>query len=280
MSLLELNILDTMDEIIGEWQDPYPAPVIEEWNDRYIVRDDLLEVGSKARFADHLVSMSESDTLVYPASPAQGYAQISLAFLCAKYNKKFVMWTPERRKENLTKQQLKAVELGADMRMVKSYSSYAPLRKAAREYVDTHPEACIVPEGLDCLSVLASVVRVGRKIPFTPKEVWTIGSTGTLSRGLQLAWPDADFHIVSAMGRKMEPGQNGRAKLYTTPWSYSQNVEKSGRPHFNSVLNYDAKAWPYFVKYSSKGALFWNVAGEVTTNKETNNESKTDNVIL
>ena len=87
-----------------------------------------------------------------------------------------------------------------------------------------------------------------------------------------MAWPDADFHIVSAMGRKMKSGQEGRAKVYSTPWSYSQNVAKSDRPHFNSVLNYDAKAWPYFVKYSSKGALFWNVAGEVTPSEDKTNE--------
>ena len=40
---------------LGDWKDPFPAPVVEEHDGFMIVRDDLLDGGSKMRFADYLI---------------------------------------------------------------------------------------------------------------------------------------------------------------------------------------------------------------------------------
>jgi len=42
-------------EMIGDWQDPNPAPVLETYDGITVVRDDLLNYGSKIRFADYFV---------------------------------------------------------------------------------------------------------------------------------------------------------------------------------------------------------------------------------
>ena len=81
--------MDELSTNIYNWEDPNPPPILEEYNGFVVVRDDLLEGGSKIRFADYLISSQpEIKEWVYGSSPATGYAQISLACLCKKYGKK------------------------------------------------------------------------------------------------------------------------------------------------------------------------------------------------
>jgi hypothetical protein len=87
----------------------------------------------------------------------------------------------------------------------------------------------------------------------SPREVWTVGSSGTLTRGLQQAWPDASFHCV-AVGHK---GDYGRAKVYRCEIPF--NKEAKVKPPFPSAPTYDAKVWEFMKQYASPGALFWNV---------------------
>ena len=73
-------------EMIGDWQDPNPAPVLETYDGITVVRDDLLNYGSKIRFADYFVGHAPENRnikeWVYGSSPATGYAQISLPVIC------------------------------------------------------------------------------------------------------------------------------------------------------------------------------------------------------
>ena len=42
-------------DLIGDWEDPNPKPVLEEHEGFMVVRDDLLYGGTKARVADYLI---------------------------------------------------------------------------------------------------------------------------------------------------------------------------------------------------------------------------------
>ena len=68
--------------LIGDWQDPNPAPIIEMHNGIHVVRDDLLNYGSKIRFVDYFLGhASENKDVkewVFGSCPATGYAQISV----------------------------------------------------------------------------------------------------------------------------------------------------------------------------------------------------------
>jgi len=72
---------DTADDylkLIGDWKDPWPEPVIQEHDGYLVVRDDLLNAGSKVRFLDYLIgSKPEINEWVFGSCPATGYAQIS-----------------------------------------------------------------------------------------------------------------------------------------------------------------------------------------------------------
>ncbi len=93
-----------------------------------------------------------------------------------------------------------------------------------------------------------------------PKEVWSVGSGGVLTRGLQLAFPAAQINVVQ-VGHKLKPEEYGRAKVFVSPYKkLSIPVKDFDSPPFPSASTYDAKAWPFIRVHGTKGALFWNVA--------------------
>ena len=241
-------------EMIGDWTDSLPAPVVEEHEGILVVRDDLIGGGSKMRFADYLIqSQPEIDEWVYGSSPATGYAQISLAHLCGRYDKKAVIFMADRAVEKRHAYQLQAIEAGAIMHWIPN-GMLSVTEKRARDYVAEDPTCRrLLPIGFDHDTVIASIIRVALSIDVRPNEVWTVGSSGTLTRGLQLAWPDADFHCVT-VGHK---GDYGRAKIYECNIPFNKPAKVI--PPFPSAITYDAKAWEYIKQHASPGALFWNV---------------------
>lgn len=255
-------------KLIGNWVDPNPKPVIIEYDGIHVVRDDLLEVGTKVRGADYLIGhapeFAHIKEWVYGSSPATGYAQMSLPFVCNKYGKKAVIFMAARDMNKLHPYQKKAIELGADMRWVKD-GMLNVTQKRAKDYVAKNPkERCLVPIGLEHPFVFGCLIRVARSLDIRPREVWSIGSSGTLSRSLQMAYPDADIHVVSSGGHKLAESQIGRAQFHSTPYKFTQSVKKEEAPPFPSVPSYDAKAWPVMREWHKKHkrkdpVLFWNV---------------------
>jgi len=255
----EVSEIDKYIDVISkEWTDPLPPPIVEEYEGFQVVREDLINGSSKVRASDYLVStLNGIDELVYGSCPATGHAQIALSVLAKRYGKKAVVFMAERSLDKLTKQQKHAIREGVDFRWVKM-GMLNVTESHAKKYANENEEKrLLVPIGVDHPAVVAGYAVIARRMGIQPKEVWTVGSSGTLTRGLQQGWPDADFHCV-AVGHK---GDYGRAKVYQCPLTFPQNVKKEDAPPFPSVSNYDAKAWKYMREHASEGALFWNVSG-------------------
>ena len=89
-------------------------------------------------------------------------------------------------------------------------------------------------------------------------EIWTVGSSGTLSRGLQKAFPELEVHVIS-VGHKMSEREIGRAKFYKSPYKFDKPIKPIEAPPFPSAPTYDAKAWPFLKEFAKPNALFWNV---------------------
>ena len=256
-------------EMIGDWQDPNPAPVLESHDGITVVRDDLLNYGSKIRFADYFVGHAPENRnikeWVYGSSPATGYAQISLPVICKRYNKKTVLFMAERSMDKLHSYQKLGIELGAEYHWVPSGMLNVTESRARRYVAEKPEERAILPLGLYHDTVIASIIKVARSLSFTPKEVWSVGSSGTLTRGLQLAWPDATIHVVQ-VGHKMSDREIGRAIHHVSPYKFDKPVKDKDVPPFPSAPTYDAKGWSVMKNYhniygQSHGVLYWNVAG-------------------
>ena len=263
INLSDKELLD----MICDWQDPNPAPVIELHNGIHVVRDDLLNYGSKIRFVDYFIGHAPENKKVtewvFVSCPATGYAQISLPVVCKRYEKKAVLFMAERSMDKLHDYQKRGIELGTIYHWVKM-GMLNVTQSHAKKYTAEDPvHRRVLPLGLEHETVLSSIIKVARSLPIKPKEVWSVGSSGTISRGLQLAFPDADIHVVQ-VGHTMKPREIGRAIHHISPYKFDKPVRINEMPPFPSAPTYDAKGWKPMIDWyktnDKKGdVLFWNV---------------------
>lgn len=246
---------DELSLLVNDWFDPNEKPVIEKYKNITVVNDGLFEFGSKARFADKYIKDCPYEEIVY-ASPTTGFAQISLAYTCAKYNKKCVLFEPERSMDKLHAYQKKALELGATIHWVTMGMSNV-LKSKASKYVLQNKQATLAPFGFDNELIVACAIKTIEALKIeTPKEVWSVAGSGTLSRCLQMSFPKSKVFAVG-VGHKLSPRELGRAEVFYHKLDFSK--ETKILPPFNSAKTYDAKAWEY-IKERKGNILFWNVA--------------------
>ena len=244
-------------DIYENWEDPNPPPVLKEHEGFIVVRDDLLGPGSKVRFLDYLVSKSSEKEFVFGGCPATGYAQISLPALTNKYGKSTHLFMAKRDPAKYTEYQKRGMALGANYHWVPD-GMLNVTKARAREYVEADPSNRILMNlGLCDPTAIACIAKVAQSLPIDePKEFWTVGSSGTLNRGLQLAWPNAVAHVVQ-VGHSMSKEEVGRAILWKCPLAFDKPTKEP--PPFPSALTYDAKCWGFMKVHAKPGALMWNV---------------------
>ena len=224
-----------------------------------IVDDGEFQYGTKAKMADFFISQVKEDSLVY-VCPRTGYAPFSLCYLAKKYNKKLYLVMPASKEAS--PHQLTAIEYGAIPLFVK-----IPAMPTANIWAKQFAEkigAKFLPFGLKHEMVVAGGVRIfydnfkDLDIP----EMWTVFSTGVLSRTLQIALPSTAFNAV-AVARNIQPGELGRARFYSHTKKFTDDSEII--PPFDCIRTYDAKGWEFIKKFGKQGDWFWNVAKNMPT---------------
>lgn len=241
-----------------------PKPKLKIVDGFWIVDEGAHEFGgAKTRFAEFFISTLPEDVteLVY-CQPAVGLAGPSLSYLAAKYNKSLTLFMPARQKA--TRHQLYCIERGANA-IWKRIAAMPNLQRMAADYAANKPGALYIPFGLKHPMVAAGGVRAvydmfkGSTEP--PKEMWTVISTGVLTRVLQIALPDTEFHAV-AVARNIKNGELGRAKFWSYHKAFTEKADYIPAT-FQTVETYDAKGFEYMRKFAKPGAWFYNVAKEV-----------------
>ena len=237
-------------DLAGDWVDPYPAPVEEVYDGVRVVRDDLL-AGSKVRGGDCLISKlpPEKDTLVY-VQPRFGLAGVSILDVAKRHNKKVILFMPSSKR--VSYHQACCIERGAESKFVR-IAAMPNANKIAQEWAEERENCFFIPLGLKHELVTAGFVKTMMQMR-EPEEVWSVCSTGVLTRAMQIAWPNAKFHAV-AVARNMKAGELGRAEVISAPEPFTQAVKGADN-------TYDAKAWRYIPKDTGRDILFWNVGTE------------------
>jgi hypothetical protein len=225
-----------------------PAPIIETHGGFAVVRDDLLPGGTKMRYMLPILSTVKEPEIVY-ATPAVGYAQLALAHVCKILGKQAVLFVAKRSKPH--PRTLMAKAAGAIVYQV-PHGYLNVVQSRARQYA-ADKGAYLVPFGVDIPEALDYFAAAAKLLNISPAEVWTCSGSGALTRGLQIAWPGADFHTIRVGA---EP-KVGKAKLYTAPEKFDRPARYL--PPYPSCAEYDAKIWQYAVEKASPGALIWNV---------------------
>lgn len=240
-------------DLLGDFKSSFPDPIIEHHEGRIVVREDLIDVGTKARAGEYLIATCESDTIVY-VQPRFGFAGISLTKLCKMYNKKLVLFMPSSKE--VSDHQAYCIENGCDVHFYR-IAAMPNLNLIAKKWAKDN-NAFFIPLGLKHELVTAMIIQTAVKIE-EPRSFWTAFSTGVLNRALQIAWPNSIANGV-AVSRNVHTGEKGRANVVSHYRSFSQDSKIM--PPFPSASNYDAKVW----EYTKEGDLFWNVASEIKTN--------------
>jgi len=231
-----------------------PDIVIENIDGINVVRDDLLPGGSKRRFVySYMLAYPQIEQWVY-ASPRQGYAQLSLAYACKDLGKKAIIYVPKGKRTQLT---VEAEMLGAEINEV-PMGYLSNLNKKARDRQGNGFGIKLIPFGFNDEIIVNAIAEEAKKLPIIPTEVWTVMSSGTLSRGLQLAWPDAKVYGVQ-IGHNTTVEEQGRAIVIPKRMEFEKDCPLKERPPFPSSVTYDSKAWKHIKEMASEGALFWNV---------------------
>lgn len=244
---------------IKDWEDPNPKPIVEKHGKFFVVRDDLLGCGSKVRFIDHLIRNDPAEEWVFGGANKVGWGPISLTHVCNRYNKKATFFMAKR--ETPTWHQQKVLDMGGTINWVNMGMLNVTLARA-NQYCERSPNTRkTLPLGLEHPSVLASVIKVARALECIDQisEIWTVASSGTLNRGLQLAFPHLPAHAVQ-IGHKMTERELGRAKLYVSKYKFDKAVKENELPPYPSEIFYDAKIWSFVNEHAKENALIWNVA--------------------
>ena len=224
---------------------------IEGYN---VIDDGDFQYGTKAKMGDFMISQVKEDTLVYVA-PRTGYAPYSLTYLAKKYNKKLVLFMPASKEAS--EHQLRVIEDGATPIFIKT-PAMPTINGWAKEF-SQKIGAKYLPFGLKHEQVVAGGVKIFHEA-FKDMQIprmWSVFSTGVLSRTLQIALPNVDFSAV-AVARNVQPGELGRAKFYTYHKEFLKECDCD--TPFDCIKTYDAKGWEYMKKYGQLGDWFWNVA--------------------
>lgn len=236
---------------------PTLCPLVERHDSISVVRDDLYPGGTKARFVPTL--FADADEVVY-ASPAQGGAQYALAFCARDLGKQATIFVAERRLPH--PRQVEAKALGAKVVLV-SFGMLSNVQARAKAYAQ-ETGAKLAPFGFDVPAAIGIIADAARALDEQPDEVWCAAGSGTLSRALQQAWPNAK-HFAVAVGRNIPQSMLGIAKQIRYPKPFEQHANVV--PPFPSDPHYDAKAWEVCraLRDSRKRVVLWNVTGPART---------------
>ena len=238
----------------------FPPLVLRRHQNVWVVRDDKFPYGSKARFLYwYFRSLSEKGIreVVYGSSPRWGYAQISVAWLACHFGIKFTLFIAASKELHPCSKM--AVDLGAKVMQV-PMGFLAVTEKRARDYANKNGRL-LLPMGLDIPEAIAGIKRWASRLDVRPDEVWTVAGSGTLTRGLQAAWPEAD-HCTVQVGHKLTESEAGKARVLVYPRGFGSRAKIL--PPFPSVSEYDAKAWEFIPKDGKGLRLFWNVGRNPT----------------
>jgi cysteine synthase len=199
---------------------------------------------------------ASSTELVY-ASPVQGGAQIALAFCARELGKTVSIFCAKRNQRHPRTEQV--MQLGANVyEIAPGYLSVVQSR--ARDYCKKSG-SILLPFGMNTPEAVKTIADTALTIDFIPDEVWCATGSGTLTRGLQRAWPRASHHAVQ-VGHELNKIEYGIATIHKVPWKFEDKYTGI-LPPFSSDLHYDSKAWSVCLTQSnrSKSVLFWNVLG-------------------
>lgn len=224
-----------------------------------VLRDDLLEAGTKLRFLPLMLGAARE--VVY-GGPFCGAAALALAVWAREAGRQATLFYAGR--QALHPRQQAAQRAGARLVFVRP-GYMTVVQKRARDYAALAgarflPLGFDVPEAIAPLAEFAGAVR--RKVG-APDQVWCAAGSGMLARILARAFPSSEVWAVAVGLASRHNAQAFPANLRIVPSGMPFEKPLRAPAPFPSCPNYDLKAWAACMRQARGRVLFWNVAGPV-----------------
>jgi hypothetical protein len=250
----------------NDFKSKFGPPVVEEYNGKYILRADLAPGGLKS-FGGERVIANGKPTLVYCA-PRQGHAPDAIASVAKMYDKKVVFFMPASKEVSDHQGALFAYD-NVDVRFFR-IAAMPVLNQYAKKWASEH-QATYLPFGLTGNAmVTAGLVNMCRNISNQlgkdPTEIYCAVSTGTMTRALQIGWPEATPKGV-AVARNIHKGEKGVAILESATIPFLNRAPIAKSMPIPTTAAYDAKAWELFEREGKPGSIFINVGSDDILNR-------------
>lgn len=231
--------------------------ILQQHNGVTVVRDDLLQGGSKTRFLPYLLAGQKE---VVFGAPFCGGAPLALSYVGKEMGIQVTIFYAKR--NELHPYQRKVLENGGRIFNV-PMGWMSNVQKKARDYAQAQG-ALFLPLGFDVPAAaepfIAEIKRVREQVGKVD-EVWCATGSGMLARCIGVAFPEAIIHgvIVGLKSRNEKQNFGDNVTLHDCAYDFAQET-KFATP-FNSNKNYDAKAWEVMMNSDRAGKkiLFWNV---------------------
>lgn len=234
--------------------------VIEKHYGIYVLRDDLLEGGTKSILMNKIDEPNINE-FVY-ASPVYGGFQIALSVYCKSVGKKATIFCAKRiEKHNNTQ---KCIDYGANIIEV-PFGYLSVVEKKAREYCKNKKQIKKINFGANSDEnkkiISERVKNVINKLDFKLDEIWCVIGSGTLISSILMTVDESIKVYGVEVGAKFIP-ENEYSNLTIITYPKKFDKESNIIIDFPSTPNYDKKAFEYCLKYNintNKNILFWNV---------------------
>jgi len=223
-----------------------------------VLRDDLLEGGSKLRFLPYLVP---DDGEIVFGGPCVGGAPLALSVLGREQQRPVTLFYAQR--QELHPRQKAAQRNGARIVQVPA-GRMSVVQSRAREYAAS-AGAAFLPLGFDLPAAeepFEEFLRGVRLKLGSPDQVWCAAGSGMLARCLGRAFPESAVKAVAVglASRHSAQAFGPNVELLECEYRFEQQARE--RAPFSACLHYEAKAWERCVQESKGSVLFYNVMGE------------------
>jgi hypothetical protein len=217
--------------------------------------------GSKQRIMPMVLSQVDEKKIIY-AGPSTGYAQVALAYTCFMMGKQAILFLDCTKydKSPLTDiaKKFGAVVNYFDPKIREKRLQY--ISKQADIWNKKNRDSFMLPFGLNDNNTVRLYSRVFQTLKkLNPKRLWIVAGSGLIFTSLSKVLVNTKFMIVQ-VGKKIWPDQLTGIdhQLFISEYGFKENI--SDTVPYDTLLNYDAKVWPFILKHGKDGDFVWNTA--------------------
>jgi hypothetical protein len=229
-----------------------PPPRVKRHGRFWVVRDDLIDGGTKVRALLRILPGLNTSIVAY-AADCFGFGPRALANATHRLGVRAVIVFPAMDTPSDSYRYVSRLPHVTTV-VLPGIRTQNEAYEHAREIAESH-NAHLFPIGFDTPQFTATLASIASEVEFSPREVWALAGSGCLARALQVAWPSATVHAVS-MG--FPHVRTGNAIVHRTAELPDQPARVS--PPYPSANYYDAKVWSVASAVGADDALIWNVA--------------------